>query len=644
MKTKFFVAISTVILVSAFYFSTTTLADEPDNIEQLYNNANDLYNQANYVGAIALYTQALEESKIPGVRTEMIDKDINTFLNYRIAVTYSRLAEQTDNANHYINAIQHIEKVAPTATTPKHKEGLIYLWGHILYRTQQYELAEEKFRQLIVNYPVSLQVENALYAIGQLNYKMQNYEKSRSVFRDILAKFPTSEFKDDAQLLIGQSFLNEQNFEIAYKEFNKLTSTAFEQYPELQAEASYKAAYCLYQLDKNEDAIRRYSDFIKMLPDNKFVTAAYFDLATIYLRQIDYDRARLNYKMALQSTDNQELKSEIQAKIGESYFKQADYVNAIGNYEVLIDLYPESLYVADAKLGIADGYFRLERWNQAITAYREVIEYQTDEKQRFAGMGQDYIPYSSYQIAEAYFKLGTSQKEIGQLKLATSSFKQALISYQNTIDDFPDNKIVPHAAYGIFWTLNELERYNDLENSAKEYIQRYRNDIEFDIYAAEVHLRLADIKREEYKQYVDAAREYANISDYPKLPEFDYIKIMAKFFEGQCYFEAAKPTGYKEGDPLTKLNTDLLKKSVAAFQEVSKRYSDETFLQSVKEGLYLDFPERIPRVEAALMNEAKSQKMLGNLDAARNCYKRIPASSDFYEQAQLELKKLTARN
>ncbi len=640
MKTKLFVVISAVILVSVFYLSATTLAHETVYIEQLYKQANDLYHQANYTGAIALYTQALVESKKPDVRTEMIYKDFNTSVNYRIALTYSRLAEQTDNANHYINALQHIEKVAPTATIPKHKEKLTYLWGHILYRTQQYESAEEKFMQVIVNFPDSLQVENAWYAIGQLNYKMHNYEESRTAFRNILVKYPASEFKDDAQLLIAQSFFDEQDFEMAYKEFDKLASPAFKQYPELQPEALYKAAYCLYKLDRYDEAIQRYSDFIKMLPNNKFVTAAYFDQAAIYSTQLDFEQALLHYNMALQSTTNRELQAEILAKISESHFKQADYESAIVKYTMLIDLYPDSLFISDAKLGIADSNFQLERWNQAITAFLEVIEHQTGEIQRIGTKNQDYIPYSSYQVAKAYFNLGTLQKEAGQLTLATASFKQALTWHQNTVDNYPNNKIVPHAAYGVFWTLNELERYNDLEKAAKEYIEKYRNDIEFDKFAAEVQLRLADIKRTEYKQYVEAAREYANISDYRKLPKFHYIQMMANFYEGRCYFEAAKPIDYIDGGPPAKLNTDLLKKSVAAFQEVSKRYSDATFLPGVNNGLYQDFPERIPQVEAALMNEAQSQQMLGNYDAARNCYNRIPENSEFYEQAQLQLDNL----
>ena len=98
-------------------------------VEQLFQSAEDLYGQADYEGAIDKYTEALEESTKRGVKTEVIDKDFATLANYKIAVSYSRLAEQSGDVNHYDTAIEYIEKVAPTATIPKHQEGLTYLWG-----------------------------------------------------------------------------------------------------------------------------------------------------------------------------------------------------------------------------------------------------------------------------------------------------------------------------------------------------------------------------------------------------------------------------------------------------------------------------------------------------------------------------------
>lgn len=42
------------------------------------------------------------------------------------------------------------------------------------------------------------------------------------------------------------------------------------------------------------------------------------------------------------------------------------------------------------------------------------------------------------------------------------------------------------------------------------------------------------------------------------------------------------------------------------------------------------------------MNKARSHKLHGNIDAARNSYTRIPEISEFYQQAQLHLQELTS--
>lgn len=600
-------------------------------VEQLFNSAEDLYGQADYEGAIAKYNEALEESTKRGVKTEVIDKDFPTLANFKIAVSYSQLAEQSGDVNHYDTAIAYIEKVAPTATIPKHQEGLTYLWGQILYRTEQFELAEPKFMQLIENFPNSLFVENAWYAIGQLNYKLQNYEDSRNAFKSVLDGFPNSDFKDDSQHLIAQSFLNESNYEQAYQEFDKIATEEFKNYPDLQAEAMYKAAYSLNQLGRDDEAISRYTNFITQFPESQYVTAAYFDQGAIYARQKDYDNARVNYELALQNTADRVLQAEIQSAIGRTYYDQGDYENAITSYTTLLEEYPESDFIAEAKLGIADSHFRLQRWNEATVAYERVINEHEEET--------DFIPYCSYQIGEAYYELGTVQRESAQdeesTEQAMTTLELALTWYQKTIDDFPQDAVAPHALYGAIWALNDLGRKEELETVAREFIDKNRNDNEFDILAAEVQLRFADIKRQEFKQYVEAAEEYAKLWDYRPLPKFHLVKLMGKFFEGRSYYEAAKPEGYQEGDTDATFNNEYLQNSVAAYQDAIAMFNDEAFLPGVAEERYDDFSERVAQVEACVMNEALSHEMLGDWEQARNRYAAIPETSEYYERALL---------
>ena len=401
------------IVLFVGFLASFAMGNSEEAVQELYRSAENLYGQADYEMAIAKYTEALEASMKEGVNTQMIDKDFATLANYKIAVSYSRLAQKSGDWNHYNTAIKYIEKVDSTAFVPKHREALTYLWGHTLYKTKQFKQAELKFKQLIANFPESLFVENAWYAIGQVNYKLGDYEDSRQAFKAVLNGFPTSDFKDDAQQLIAQSFLNELNYEQAYQEFDKLETEEFKNYPNLKAEAMYKAAYSLKQLGRDDEAIGRYTNFITQFPESRYVKAAYFDQGEIYVQQKDYDNARVNYGLALQNTVDRTLQAKIQSAIGRTYFDQGDHKNAIISYNVLLEKYPDSDFVAQAKLGIADSYFRLEDWSEAIEAYKRLISEHPE--------AIDFVPYSSYQVGEAYYKLGTEQKNANQMIQATTS-------------------------------------------------------------------------------------------------------------------------------------------------------------------------------------------------------------------------------
>lgn len=596
-------------------------------VERLYNEAEAMYGQSDFEGAIAKYSEALEESTKWGVKTEVIDKDFDTLANYKIAVCYSKLGEQQEDVSQYETAIEYIEKVHPTATVPKHLEGLTYLWGHILYKQEQFELAEPKFHALIENFPNSLFVENAWYAIGQLNYRLEEYEKCRRAFKAVLDQFPNSDFKDDSQHLIAQSFLNERSYEPAYQEFDKLATDEFKNYPNLQAEAMYKAGYCLNQLARDDEAITQYTNFITRFPNAQWVTAAYFDIGAIYSKQKDYDNARVNYELALQNTPDRELQAEIQYAIGLTYNDQGDYANAIQSYNKLLEEYSESKFIPDAKLGIADSYAKLANWAEAGPAYERAISEHSDRT--------DYIPYATHQVGESYYQLGVNRKDNDETEQAKQDFENALIWYQKVIDNYSTDPVAPHSLYGAVWVLNELGRNEELETVARELIEKNRNDPEFDLFAAEVQLKFADIKFNDFKKYEEAAAEYGKVWEYTDLPKFHKLKLIAKFQEGRAYYEAAKPEGYREGDADAVFNEALLQKSIEAYREGVNKFKDAAFMEGVNQERYDDFPQRPVQVEACMMNQALAHEKLKQWGEARDLYAAIPEASENYQRAQM---------
>ena len=471
------------ILLFVGLLAPFAVGSSEEKVQQLYQSAEDLYGQRDYEKALAKYTEALEASMKEGVNTAMIDKDFNTLVHYKIAVVYSRLADQSGNVNHYKTAIDYIEKVALTTVVPVHQEALTYLWAYNLYRMEQFKLAELKFKQLIESFPNSLFVENAWYMIGQVNYKLRDYEDARQAFKSVLDGFPSSDFKDEAQHLIAQSFFNQSNYEQAYQEFDKITTEDFKNYPNLQAEAMYKAAYSLNQLGRDDEALKRYTNFTDQFPNSPYVTAAYFDQGAIYAKQKDYEKARANYELAHQNAAARELQAEIQAAIGRTYFDQRDHENSLISYNTLLEKYPDSDFVSEAKLGIADSYFLMERWSEAVAAYERVINKHPDKI--------DFIPYCFYQIGEAYYKYYLANSDNPAL------LQQSEAAFKWVINEYENSQYVVDAYYGLGLIYRDTSRWTlllEVTDVAKKKYTTSDNDRILEILAKIASLRDVAIK------------------------------------------------------------------------------------------------------------------------------------------------------
>jgi tetratricopeptide (TPR) repeat protein len=380
----------------------------------------------------------------------------------------------------------------------------------------------------------------------------------------------------------------------------------------LQAEASYKAAYCLNRLGRDEEAIARYNTFVTEYSGSDYVTAAYFDLGSIYARQKDYDNARQNYELALQNTEDPGLRAEIQSEIGRNYFEQEDYQNAIVAYEKLLDpeQNPEGLHLLDAKLGISDSYHQLQNWAESVKWYQRLINEHPDETA--------YIPYATFQVGEAYYQ----QKD----------YENSLAWYQKVLDQYPDEDVAPHALYGAIWSLSELGRTDEVQAIGQNFIAQKKQDPDFDLQAAEIQMRLGQIQYD-MENYERAAEEYAKVWDeYQDLPKFFLLKLMSKFQEGASYLNAAKPAGYEEGDQDADFDEALLKKAVTGYNQAIDKFGDNYNPSNYGN---FDFDERLQYIENCQLNLALSYERLEDYENAREIYASIPRQSEEYERVQL---------
>lgn len=574
-------------------------------VKTLFEEGEQFLAAKKYADAIAKYEEALAESQKPLVKTEVIDPDFSTLASYKIAFCYTQLAEQTGDQAKYDDALRIVEPLYAKATVPKHRELITFLWGYVLFKQQKFAEAEPKFREVIENFPNSVYLENAWYSIAQLNYQLKEFDKARTAYKALLDNFPNSEFRDDSQHLIGQSFLIEKNYEQAFRAFDVLTNENFPNSP-LVPEAQYKAAYCLLQLDRLEEAVDRYNRFLANFPTSGYVTAAYFDLGTIYTRQKDYDNAIQNYQLAIQNTDNLDLKAEIQYEIGDNYMEAEDYPNAVSAYRLVLEQYPQSPYVSAARFNVGEAYMKFasantkakktvdeENYRNAIAAYQESIN---------EDPGSAYEPHATFQIAEAYYQL--------------KDYESSLKWYDTVMERFPANELSAYALYGALWSLSELGRNDEVLARGRAFIEEHSKDPNFDLQSAEIQMKLGDIMYEQGK-YDVAAEEYAKVLQYPQLPKFYAVKLRSLFQQAVAYIKLGETTNDKTfyGKALSPLNAAI------------ERYSDNKF------DMNYEFPERSALLENAILNKCLAHERLEQWAEARAAYALIPRQSENYGRA-----------
>ncbi len=356
--------------------------------------------------------------------TLAIAKGVQLYLETENAVSPVDYKETTFK---YHAALTEILGGISSAVGAEYQKELNYILGSLFYKVERFESAEQVLTKAIENFPDSNFTDDAWYAIGDMNYKLQSYIESQSAFRKVLDGLPNSDLRDDAQYFIAKSLLEELEYERAYSAFNELSTEDFQKHSDLHDNARYYSAYCLNLLNKDDMAIQQYENFLADFPKSPYRVDAHFDLGVIYARQRDYAKARSNYTLAMQQTDDQALLSEIQMVIGHAYYNQGDYKNAIIAHMSLLEKYPESDFIIEAKLGIANSYYRIGKWREAADAYERVINGHPE--------AVNYIPYCAYQIGESHYGLATNHSKQGETKLAVTNFHKALEWYQNIIDN-----------------------------------------------------------------------------------------------------------------------------------------------------------------------------------------------------------------
>ena len=459
-------------------------------VERLFEAAETLYEQNDYKGAIAKYSEALKESKKLGAKTEAIDKDFTTLVNFKIAISYVQLAEYENNANNYEKALEYIEKAAQTVKLLEYEEKLTYQWGYILYKMGHLEQAIEKLAQLIEKFPNSPLVEKAQETIAQINEQLQDTTEIEEVayptnptfpWTNDLSKFEAFNKARNRRLVVPNRLRTEEKFAQAAEAYETFAND----YPFTQqaAYALYWAGFC-YSPDStatlSDKSIVVFQKLVDNYPESFYAAKAHERLELIPAPPPvppDLDEAIRKAEEALQAL--KALNSESPAvETVEEHLVDAKEEKARNNYEAAYQCAKTAEELAKnateahkkAERDIEAGYSCLQRREldkakanvdaarSADSSYPKIrelskeIERRIERRDSHFSRGVEHFEKRTYakaidsltkaleidlQFKQAYYWLGAAYLKNGEFECALACARKALAidsNYEDAID------------------------------------------------------------------------------------------------------------------------------------------------------------------------------------------------------------------
>ena len=339
---------------------------------------------------------------------------------------------------------------------PEYKYNYLNL-ANIEYFRKNYKSAIDNYNTFLSAYP---EHQEASENLANVYYVSNEPEKACDIYANVYKKYPSA-FKDfsnygmalfvtkqyqassemlekalvdspDDELVLAKLALSYQNLE----ENDKALSTfekVFELNPKLVA-LKFDYANLLGNMNKNEEAIEQYKEYITAYPDD---ADAYRNLGLVYKKLDNNDLALFNLEKSYsKDSSNIDTKKELAL----CYHKKLDYINALKYYDLALKTEPENYELLANK---ALTLHAMNNYVASIEIYKTLLEKQPNER-----LEQNL---TSASIAYGYDLLNKQD------------FGQAILYFEDAVE------LNPLEASAFFGLAQANEKMGCVDNALKNY-------------------------------------------------------------------------------------------------------------------------------------------------------------------------------
>ena len=398
--------------------------------------------------------------------------------------------------------------------------------------------AEILLSSFINNYPIHPKKSIASFQMGNLQYRNSKYEEALQWYAKVDNFDLDDEQKVEYKFKRGHSYFQLENYENAKRYLFDVKNTSSVYYEP----ALYYYGHIAYEENNHETALQSFNELID---DDNFGPIVPYYITHIYYKQEKYDKL-LEFAPPLMEEASTRRVPEIAKLIGDAYYFKNEYDEALPYLEKYMNQSRERIS-NDDYYQLAYTYYSIGDCINAKTYFERVTSEEdslaqnayylladcyldTDDKRAAlnafrAAYQMDFSPEIKQEALFNYAKLS--------YELAYSPFNEAINSFQNYIEEYPDSPRINEAyeyLMDLFMTTrNYREAMTSLENieintpklrEAYQQIAYYRGIELFnngDFNAA--------------IEYFDRSMEY---------PDINVIRAQCIYWKGQAYYRLGK--------------------------------------------------------------------------------------------------------
>jgi len=387
-----------------------------------------------YILIIALTVSVLSFLFLPAFQ----DKKEIVFNHFKVMEQKSmfRKANSLYDEENYQKALEKYQKISTKyPDDPDLLDDIFFSVGRCQKELMNKEEALESFRKIVENYPRSVYVPRSLYYSACIFVEEKDLEKAEEFCDKVLNEYPqaeesTIESINQLKLLIvrliaerpitnlfeeAQALLNQEKYEESIVKFQEL----IEKYPDSDfvGGALFSIGWMQKQLGQMEKALVSFEEIINNYPENIRFPEALYHSASI----AQYSKEEKSLEKAEEYCDKllneypdigeyqinlvNQLKAEIEVRKlfrePKALFEEGQYEESLEKLQELIEKYPDSIMTDDALILIGYCYLELEKNDQALVSFEEIIENYPSSR---------YFPKAIYYSASMYY----NRKEFGK--------------------------------------------------------------------------------------------------------------------------------------------------------------------------------------------------------------------------------------